>query len=592
MIESLLKIGELELQNGQQMNEVASQIKNFDGKYFIKVTFDCDESKVDFDRKEIGPNIYAEYYWVDNNPSNLPQYRVTTNQLKYVIGFDKKGEKVKPHKFILEALKKRLEEQKEKKEFNDLIEMISKVLSWYKKDPQQLEIKKEYWKDSLYTIVIKTNGNMVELAKHPAYLDLLKQDFTTGGQEIYEGKASCQFCGSQKVLKDPSYPAGKVLKIYNVDKKGFISRIGGTEDSYLSTHTICPSCRNKIYAGLNYIEKKLQITTGKLNAFIFPYAVNLDRKSLQKLELDGNGWFIQEDKIKELQETLKDLFEKFQFTVVYGKREQNKFRYYKSIVDVPVTRLVEIAKIANKIKNEFSASFRIKIDLNLGSLYRVLPLKLENPQRFLEAVESMVDSIPIKKDNLLREFLSMLKCIRYASCEARYDNAPHNLNDFTLVQTTLIQVGFIKLLYELGLMETVKVSPALSNSIDKDIVRFMEYTQLTDKQKALFLLGVLIAEIGRAQYKKGDHKKSILDKINFEGMPREKVMALANRIVQSLRNYNILVNNEGVYSEMMKLLTYVIKDLNDPVENTYYILAGYSYQTNKILIGGNQNERS
>jgi len=38
-------------------------------------------------------------------------------------------------------------------------------------------------------------------------------------------------------------------------------------------------------------------------------------------------------------------------------------------------------------------------------------------------------------------------------------------------------------------------------------------------------------------------------------MPREKVMALANRIVQSLRNYNILVNNEGVYSEMMKLLT-------------------------------------
>jgi len=114
-----------------------------------------------------------------------------------------------------------------------------------------------------------------------------------------------------------------------------------------------------------------------LNAFIFPYAVNLDRKSLQELELDGNGWFIQEDKIKELQETLKDLFEKFQFTVVYGKREQNKFRYYKSIVDVPVTRLVEIAKIANKIKNEFSASFRIKIDLNLGSLYRVLPLKLE-----------------------------------------------------------------------------------------------------------------------------------------------------------------------------------------------------------------------
>jgi CRISPR-associated protein TM1802 (cas_TM1802). len=204
----------------------------------------------------------------------------------------------------------------------------------------------------------------------------------------------------------------------------------------------------------------------------------------------------------------------------------------------------------------------------------------------------MVDSIPIKKDNLLREFLSMLKCIRYASCEARYDNAPHNLDDFTLVQTTLIQVGFIKLLYELGLMETVKVSSALSNSIDKDIVRFMEYTQLTDKQKALFLLGVLIAEIGRAQYKKGDHKKSILDKINFEGMPREKVMALANRIVQSLRNYNILVNNEGVYSEMMKLLTYVIKDLNDPVENTYYILAGYSYQTNKILIGGNQNERS
>jgi CRISPR-associated protein Csh1 len=100
-------------------------------------------------------------------------------------------------------------------------------------------------------------------------------------------------------------------------------------------------------------------------------------------------------------------------------------------------------------------------------------------------------------------------------------------------------------------------------------------------QQGLFLLGYLVGEVGRAQYRKGDTKKSVLDKVDFNGMKTEKVVTLSNQILKSLRDYRILdKSNESVYYHAVKLLNKHRDWLRvNPVENAFYLLSGYAFNT-------------
>lgn len=107
----------------------------------------------------------------------------------------------------------------------------------------------------------------------------------------------------------------------------------------------------------------------------------------------------------------------------------------------------------------------------------------------------------------------------------------------------------------------------------------------------MFLLGVLIGKVGQVQYSvKKDVKKAVLNKINFDGMMVERVKILANKILEDLRNYDILIYNEVIYGEMKNQLDRNLEKLNNPINNVFYILSGYAYSTLKSITGGNKNE--
>jgi CRISPR-associated protein Csh1 len=127
--------------------------------------------------------------------------------------------------------------------------------------------------------------------------------------------------------------------------------------------------------------------------------------------------------------------------------------------------------------------------------------------------------------------------------------------------------------------------------IDKDIADFCNEQGYSDWQTGLFLLGVLVGRIGVEQFKKGDKKKSILDKIDFDGMAPEKVKWLTNVVLEGLRNYRILEFNEAIYAQAKKLIDKNIDNLKNPLDNTFYVLSGYAYSTLRAITGGGEYEQ-
>jgi CRISPR-associated protein Csh1 len=105
-------------------------------------------------------------------------------------------------------------------------------------------------------------------------------------------------------------------------------------------------------------------------------------------------------------------------------------------------------------------------------------------------------------------------------------------------------------------------------------------------------LGYLVGEVGKAQYDKGDEKKSILNKIDFNGMKVEKVITLSNQILKSLRDYRLLnASNERIYYYAIKLLNKRLNELRvNPVENAFYLLSGYAFSTYIRLSGGGSRD--
>jgi CRISPR-associated protein Csh1 len=122
-------------------------------------------------------------------------------------------------------------------------------------------------------------------------------------------------------------------------------------------------------------------------------------------------------------------------------------------------------------------------------------------------------------------------------------------------------------------------------TLSDDLKEYIEVVKYGEQETAMFLLGYLVAEVARAQYKEGLSRKPILDKIAFQGMNKNKLVMLTTEIFEKLKQYKVLgYDNEKIFAQFKMLLHKNIGDwkLND-VMNVFYILSGYSYRTYQIL---------
>ena len=611
MLDALREIGEALLSSGEFEFPI-ERIKGR-GTLLARVIFDLDNGRLDCDCSIKCDAVRAkEFLWIGNAVGQKPQIVLTTDNPKYLLDPSKPGKwaigciisEISGRGFADEDIRnlQRVLREIEEKFFSDKKHAYDLEAVLAQKGYRLKEI-------ALYTACVRKNGRIIELIREPGYRKFLRFMWYEAGSEEYPtllGK--CHVCGEdKKVLTNPSYPEGTLLCIYNVDKTGFMPGLSRKPENMLKTHVVCPDCKEKLMLGLRFVEQNLAATIGeaspvKLKVFLIPkiVGVKLSYNDLLSIAQKIRSAFNVAKAYKGLEEVegLLDGFMEMSLggspsiyflNLLFGFRKSSHFSFQFLIQDVPVMRLLELARLSSKISEVAAKIFHEGIErwsIGFENIFSIFPLKTTRDvidwKPLVELFNSMLTNTAYPEENIISKAVLFARINRYGVYEGYNIKPPEKGGGELQLCRGLFKYSLlIKLLREVGVVEMRLESKADSFKIpDEDIEAFFSAMGYAEWQKALFLLGALVGRIGIEQYNKGDEKKAVLNKINFEGMSSDRVKLLANYTLEGLRNYRALnAFNEAIYAYMKMMLDRNLEALRNPIDNVFYILSGYAYAT-------------
>ncbi|MEM0506204.1 MAG: type I-B CRISPR-associated protein Cas8b/Csh1 [Thermosphaera sp.] len=578
--------------------------------YLVRIIFDMDKEEVVADPITLTDEVVKQYRWIGRiqRAAREPVFRLTIDDMKYI--------KQKENNVIVNMRQKIRELQ----ESGTISENI-KILDEYLAKIQNVFLSKENFEDLieksisningnklLYTICIKEKDKLVELVKTKGYDEFLHNILTSPGT-LVEGV--CYVCGNKgRVLTDPAFDSGSLPKVYVIDKKGFISGISDSEIRRLSNFALCVECRSHILQAWHYIKNNLATSNiSGIRTYLIPKAmVAVPLKDIKKWSnaiKESYNAISSYEGLKDLEKKMDEYFSYYNqskwysLSVIFGVPVSAHFNLVSFVQDVPVTRLGilrdKMKKMTERAQELLKGDQRIW-NLGFNEIAEIYPLEAEKgggPREYRSLIElfnSILLALKYPYEQLISKAILLARIHRYGSYTGYNIRKPKGNTDTAMCIGILKYNLLIRMLRDLDAVEaahtdfsTEHVTEQLPDKIN-DWFSEMGYP---DFARALFLLGYLVGEVGRAQYNKEDKKKSILNKIDFYGMNRERVIELANIILKSLRDYRLLQYNEVLYYNMKVLLDKHLSELErDPVENVYYILSGYAFSTYQGIVKG------
>lgn len=649
MIESLIQIGKELLKEqvdvGDFVRALAEDIpkeKNNKKQHILILNISqCDDLgryNLNIDLEEISDETPFRYLWVGNSPSNSEQDKLTTNNLEYLIsqtiinlikklpdcGLKDKLEQLRDsiyfdlgdkesinstenqyerYRYIWDLSKigvdfnpedviNKVREEDSGKSSKKAVEIVSNELMNYIKKKTKLNKNKI----SLFTISL--NGELLindDNYKKYIYSSLIDDIFIN-----YKDEGLCHVCNARGEV---TWNTTKFwFKFYITDKVGFSSNLNGGKN-FLKNYAICRNCYKYILASESFVKNKMRIYLAKTNVYILPSFHLSQNLPVYKIERWANYFMdkflasVSLKGLREFQKKIKDYitYENFQdnfmLNFLFAEKIQAEFRVYQLIQDVPPSRLDEIVEKAVEIQKLGLDIFKEQnIYLSLRKIYDLFSTEdsINKKTKFiLTFYYQLFSHIPFHYKVLIKEFIGRILEIRFKN----------DFKDSVFSQTLLFQNLLLIYLEKLKLLdrgENMNDNQEYLSSLDLDenINTFLRESRYSEQMASLFLIGLLIGEIGTEQYKKGDKKKAILNKVNFQGMDLNKLVRLFNDIYEKMRQYRILTSkNEKIYSLAKNLFeTNKLKWSLTPQENVFYVLSGYSFKTYKAIVSGIQKE--
>ncbi|MCS7113796.1 MAG: TIGR02556 family CRISPR-associated protein [Nitrososphaerota archaeon] len=616
MFGALKEIGEAVLSAGKNEFKIEKiKIKGRGGEAFLaKVIFNLDDGKLECDYSfKCTQKTAEEYLWIGNARGQKPQLVLTTDSPDYLL------DSSKPKKWAIGQIIRTFDGKLGDTDVMNLLALLKEVeLKFFSKRKSYVEdleklLGREKEQVALYTASVKKDGLIIDLAKEPGYKKLLHYvAYVSESDEYPVVRGVCHICGMEKdVLTNPSYREGTILCIYNLDKAGFMPELSRSPWATMKAHAVCVDCKRKLLLGLGFVEQKLTFTmgastkqAGRVNVFLIPKVLGtrLMPETLDGVALEGNKAFGAVNTYKNLEEVEKiveDMMEldkthgvssTYFLNILFGYGESSHFHFQHLIQDVPVMRLLDLSRIMTRISNEVASIFMEKGDnwsIGFEEIFSIFPLsvrkgKVMNWKPLVELFEALLSGTTYPKDNIISNAVLLAKIYKHGTYKGYNIKQPPKKTEEAQLCVGLLKYNMLlKLLREVGAIEMERESATVTFEIpDKDIEDFFSKMNYVEWQKALFLLGVLVGKIGIEQYKRGDSKKAVLNKINFEGMSAERIKLLANQVLEGLRNYRMLDDrNEAVYACMKAILDRNLELLKNPIDNVFYILSGYAYAT-------------
>lgn len=516
-----------------------------------------------------------KYYYVDLGEELKEKYRFVLNLYKF--GITKKSMEQ-----IYEEVKKEVKESKDigKK----LVDKIKKEFESYL--AEELGIKSS--DIGLYTLLI--DGELLaDLEEYKNAVVDSKKPKTKVKKS--ENTGVCSLCGSEEnVTSDLSkmkikyYTTNQLIFASNIDKK-----------NYYKNMQMCAECFSKMLSGENYILNKLSTKLSAFDVYIIPQFIYGQPLSENELNLAADKMFKSFNTVKSFKSVeelrnsitgtldLRDENSYFVLNFMFYKNNQQATKIQRLIKDVNPSIFIRLAESSLKSYEDFKSVLGSKYKgvINLATIYYMIPIRIKKGDAVqyrdvLQIYDAVLTGKKINSRHLIRNVVDCIKVIRLSKNSYNINPDSESIEFYTLKANM-----YIKFLKYLGCLEEEEGVDVSTLGIKDNIKKFIEKMKYNEQQAAMFLLGYLVGEIGNAQYKKNEEgQKPILNKINFNGIDKPKIIRLTKDVFNKLNQEKIRQYYEVTFFEMKKLLDGNLNDwkLNKD-ESLFYLLSGYSYAT-------------
>ncbi len=399
----------------------------------------------------------------------------------------------------------------------------------------------------------------------------------------------CSVCSENKLI------SGKIdipTKFYITDKPYFFENLD--QDSAYKSFAICEECYQEVMIGIKNIENTYYDKLFyNLNYYLIPKNLNRDRKydkELNKLKriLTGKDKGYQKDLNTLRRVKKRDITVDFLFW--YRPMGQAAaFVVADNINDVYYNDLRNILDELNKLTKMELYKQYFDFAPNLNSIYWLLfPNKKSHGKvdaklyrkELLNLFESIIKGRKINYRYLINKFNFIFR--------KRYFKSRRNISEiiYNPLQMNIILSWFnrvAKLEGGFKVQEGHSVIEIQNEDIGEFFVVHSDIYEDNSYRQGLFILGVLMNEILREQQ---DKSATILDKLNFEGMPVRRVRTFITDITEILKIYkrDIQGGKKSLY-KLYQLLHAQMIDRVQGIENSslnkdeviFYILSGISF---------------
>jgi CRISPR-associated protein Csh1 len=647
MLEGIIQIGNSMLSSGGDMisnlvKDVPSQNRKGKQMHVLKFCFNTqkDEFKLDA-REEIDSGTALKYAFIGSaDGSASPQWFATGNSYLYHITetlsnlvkvdfgdelnkklktifktyyvdlgdkFKRKNRYILNYKKcgigeedVLETLDKIEGEETEKDEKQRYKNITSSLKKAYSREFEnyvktEFDIKKD--EIGLYTILV--DGTPLSDFKEYREVILKSKQKNKVSNNI---KGYCNMCGNTQNL---TWDLSKIkIKYYITDKITFASQFRNYEKNMI----LCKDCLNKLMVGENYVKNKLNTRLVGFTVYLIPHFIlgsPMNKKDLDKVSDNIQHSFntvknlTGVDDLKTEIQNIADMRNGdtyFLINIMFYKKSNQATKIQKLIKDVNPSvfqKIMDNSYTVTKLGTKIMG-INYKLNIDLQTFYFMTPIRIKNsePMNYRKLLQ-MYDAILTQRSLKLNEFIKgVISCAKIEF----FDEEGYNVNGKSGIYNTILKANFcIKFLEYMGCIEEGEKMDISNLKVKNDLKVYILNMGYDEQQSAMFLLGCLIGEIGNAQYRRmGEDRKPILNKLNFGGVDKNKVIRLTNEVFNKLIQEKIRKYNEVTFSECKRLMD-ANKDswkLNKH-ENLFYILSGYSYDTTKAMLnkGGKGNEQ-
>ena len=661
MQEGMIQIGKTLMNDGSSIldnliTELAPVRRDAKGNelqlYMLKFDFSTDECRVSVDvNEQMSENSARRYCYIGSAPgANSKQWYCTSGNSFYHLSetipnlceldlgdelnskltfirdtyFVDLGEDFKSNKnrytfhvgllsndnYDIKAYRDTLRDLPEKEQKALLKKEVTEAFDQYLAVHYGMKLQKNF---GLFTILIDAEP-LCEREEYKAAI-LKEKEGTSGKQDnkknLIEGH--CYNCGTTTQLRDDIIIE---IKSYTTNLYGFAS--GVDKKNYRKNMLLCQDCLNAYLAGEKYVKNNMNLSLARFHVYLYPHFIwgePLDREGLDiicdrikhKFKTISNV-----ETVQQLKESIDDelAYQEredetcYSINLIFYKLAQKATKIQRFIKDVAPSRFDFIANCLDRTQDLYLRLLGGRTDrtiLNLRMIYYLMPIRLDekNEAREFRNLLGLYDAILsgklLKKQYIIRNLNACAKVIYY-------EEKGFNISGSELEATVVRGTALLKFLEFMQLIKggvEMEVKSLHCGDELKEFIREMGYKQ---EEAALFLLGTLMGTIGVEQYKRtkntSSKNKPILNKLNFGGMDKNKILRLAGDVFAKLKQEKLLESKtELIYSDFTELCTPQLSNWGlSKEENLFCILSGYSYTTRKAILGkkkengGKENE--